>query len=90
MSETGDNPADRITHGFRAALARRPLPEELDRLLAFHARMKERYESEPGQAAELMAKAIGQRAGPVDDERVAPWVMVANVLLNLDETFTRE
>ena len=90
LSEGGANRADRIAHGFRTVLARRPGEDELDRLLEFQDRMAAKYEAEPLLASDLVGRALGGRRGSLADAGFAPWVMVANVLLNLDETFTRE
>ena len=90
LSEGGTNRADRIAHGFRTVLARRPDEGELDRLLEFQDRMAAKYEAEPLLASDLVGKALGGRHADLEDAGFAPWVMVANVLLNLDETFTRE
>ena len=90
LSEGGTNRAARISHGFRTVLARRPGADELDRLLEFQDRMTAKYEAEPLLASDLVGKALGSRRASLADEGFAPWVMVANVLLNLDETFTRE
>ena len=90
LSEGGTNRADRISHGFRTVLARMPAEDELDRLLAFQDHMAAKYEAEPLLASDLVGKALGGRRGSLADSGFAPWVMVANVLLNLDETFTRE
>ena len=90
LSEGGTNRADRIAHGFRTVLARRPGKDELDRLLEFQERMAANYEAEPLLASNLAEKALGGRQASLADAGFASWVMVANVLLNLDETFTRE
>jgi hypothetical protein len=90
LSEGGTSGADRISHGFRSVLARTPRAEELDRLLELLDRMASRYAADPAEAADLVGKALGGRLADQPDASFAPWVMVANVLLNLDETFTRE
>ena len=90
LSEGGTNRADRISYGFRTVLTRTPAEAELDRLLAFQDRMAAKYEAEPMQASDLVEKALGGRQASLADSGFAPWIMVANVLLNLDETFTRE
>ena len=41
-------------------------------------------------ASNLVGKALSGRQANLADSGFAPWIMVANVLLNLDETFTRE
>ena len=90
LSEPGRSPEDRISRGFRAVLARRPARHELDRLSALLAGMKEKYEAAPAEAAGLFESAFPARDTDLQPHEAAPWVMVANVLLNLDETFTRE
>ena len=86
LSEGGAGSAGRLEHGFRAVLARRPQEGELRRLEGFLERMRKRYSAAPAEAADLVAMALPGQS----EAALAPWVMVANVLLNLDETFTRE
>ena len=91
LLEGGAGSADRVIHGFRSVLTRRPSPAELERLLAFHGRMAAEFGADPGRAAQLVAAAFaagGSDAGEPAD--AAPWVMVANVLLNLDGTYIKE
>lgn len=90
LAEGSTSGADRISHGFRSVLGRTPRAGELDRLLRFLDRMAAKYEAEPAEAGDLVGKALGGRRANRPDTSFAPWVMVANVLLNLDETFTRE
>ncbi len=90
LSEGGSNRADRISHGFRTVLARKPAEDELARLLQFQDRMAAKYEAEPMLASNLVGKALSGRQANLANSGFAPWIMVANVLLNLDETFTRE
>ena len=90
LASSGPSRAERIVHGFRTVLAREPSPGEVSRLEAFLDRMAARYEAEPGMAADLVAKASLSPPANLAESQFAPWVMVANVLLNLDETFTRE
>ncbi|MFI5184315.1 MAG: DUF1549 and DUF1553 domain-containing protein, partial [Vicinamibacteria bacterium] len=71
LAEAGSTPAERAAHGFRICTGRRPGTVEIERLVAFYARERERY------------------SGGEDAERAA-WTMVANVLLSLDETITKE
>jgi hypothetical protein len=73
----GDDTA-KLQHGFRVAVSREPTPRELTRLQAFLVR----------QQAELNTDEV-KTISPDDPSR-APWVMVARVLLNLDEFITRE
>lgn len=90
LREGGTSGPERISHGFRTVLAREPRADEMSRLEDFLERTVAKYEAAPTEAASLVARALpGRRLDP-QDAVTAPWVMVANVLLNLDETFTRE
>ncbi len=70
-----------IQYGFRCCTARMPQPQELDRLQALYHRMLERYRTNP----EATRKLVGN-----NDPTLAAWTMVAHVMLNLDETITKE
>jgi hypothetical protein len=77
----------RATHGFRLAVSRYPTPEELDRLVRYHGDERARFDADRVAAFEATA---GVWDGSHDVADVAAWTMVANVLLNLDETITKE
>jgi hypothetical protein len=66
----GDDRA-RAERAFRLCVARRPDPEELERLLAAVRADRAHFAAAP-------------------DPELSAWTMVANVLLNLDETLTKE
>ena len=81
-------------------LARRPSGPERVGLLAFHDQQLERLRHDP-EAAKAILGATGPAAGSPagdDDSPVllavladhAAWTMAANVVLNLDETMTKE
>lgn len=78
-----------LTHGFRLCLGRRPDARELDRLVELFDQ-EFRYFSGDLQAAKELASK-GDVAPPQDADiaRFAALTVVANVLLNLDETLTR-
>jgi hypothetical protein len=82
---------DRATLAFRLVLARKPLPAELDHLLELYRENITRYRHD-ADAAKAMAQAeldtLGG-AGNLDKAELAAWTVVANVLLNLDETVTK-
>ena len=68
---------------FRLCLARHPAPEEKQRLLALL--------DEEGHVQPVAAPPVASKPGAPDDLRhLAAWTTVARVLLNLDETITRE
>jgi hypothetical protein len=82
LQEGGPDDAARLDWAFRRCTARRPSPREREILLGFLAKQKERFEG----AQESLRAFAGADAAP---ERGA-WTALARVLLNLDETITRE
>jgi hypothetical protein len=80
MSRGTASDAERATYVFRRLLTRPPEPDELQRLLEFRATQLQRLKS-----GELSAREIGG----ADDTDLASWVMLARVVMNLDETITK-
>ncbi|HKB01249.1 MAG TPA: PSD1 and planctomycete cytochrome C domain-containing protein [Gemmataceae bacterium] len=70
----------KLRHAFRLCVAREPTDRELGRLQAFLARQQSELAGKPEEAKKLSPSAPDR----------APWVMLARVLLNLDEFITRE
>jgi hypothetical protein len=81
IEDAGPNADDRLTYAFRRVLTRLPTPAEKDMLLSMLERQRKRFE-----AGELNAKEFVGEASP----ELAAWTTVARVLLNLDETITKE
>ena len=78
--------AERLTRAFRLCMARAPSDDEVKTLLAYQQRERARFEKDAQAARQVLAD--GSSAG--DAAERAAWTMVANVLLNLDETLTKE
>ncbi|MCS7301747.1 MAG: PSD1 and planctomycete cytochrome C domain-containing protein [Fimbriimonadales bacterium] len=70
-----------LRYGFRCCTAREPTPAELQRLEQLYQRMREHYARQPDAAQRLVGEPNSHRAA---------LTLVANTLLNLDETITRE
>jgi hypothetical protein len=90
MEVEAAGPRERVVAGFRRCVSRRPTDAELERLLQFYEEERQRFESDPAAADALIGEAASAEEGPSPDP--AEWAacaMVANVLLNLDETITR-
>ncbi len=87
MTDVHSEPAERATYAFRRALTRHPRADELDRILAYYGQQLERYRQDETAAAKVVG---AYRVQDVDVAEQAAWTMVANVLLNLDETITKE
>ena len=87
QSEGGETLADRIAFGFRLTVARPPSPTELSKVSDFYARQLKAYQADNAAANQ----AIGAKSGAVSDApQLAALTMVANVLLNMDESLTKE
>jgi len=87
LEDAGPDAAARATYGFRRSVSRRPAPEELERLVAFWRMGVDRFQRDPKAAAEVVKD---DSVSPSQRPELAAWTMVANVLLNLDETITNE
>ena len=88
-AEAGAAPADvlraRAAHGFRLCTSRSATDVEVARIVAAYEKQLERYQADRAAAAAVMQ---GDPAGGNLAEQAA-WTLVANALLNLDETLTK-
>ena len=88
VREGGATEAERVTRGFRLVLGRQPTAVEVERLLRLHAEALADYRAVPEEARKFATDPLGpapEELGDLSD--LAAWTVVANVLLNLDETF---
>jgi hypothetical protein len=85
VTEGGDSATMRIRYGHRLVLACEPSPRVLDILLRGQADYQKAFEQDQNAAIELLEAAVDG-----DAASLASYVVVANVLLNLDETVTKE
>ncbi len=89
LSEGGESSQQRIAFLYRTVLARLPDDEEvqlvgeaLDTQLAL-------YQADPESAAAAIRVGQSQPRELVPPEQTAAWTMIANLILNLDETINR-
>jgi Protein of unknown function (DUF1553) len=82
---TGTNRA-RAAHGFRLCTSRRPTADETARIVASFEKQLAAIRAQPGAAARITKDEGG---GGADLDERAAWTLVANALLNLDETLTK-
>jgi mono/diheme cytochrome c family protein len=93
ITEGGKTDADRISYAFRRAVSRTPTPDERKELLALLDKEKARIAEGWVNPLEL---ATGRNERPADlpegetPTRLAAYMVVSRVLLNLDETITKE
>ncbi|HWJ55885.1 MAG TPA: PSD1 and planctomycete cytochrome C domain-containing protein [Vicinamibacterales bacterium] len=79
------DPRSRATLAFRLVVARDPKPAELARILAYVEGERVQFARRPDAAAKV-APSPAARQSAAD---AAAWTLAANVLLNLDETVTK-
>ncbi len=89
VREGGSTAADRAIHGFRLVLARHPVAAEVDRLVKLQAEARADYAVAPVDAKQMATDPLGPVPADlvIDLADLAAWTVVANVILNLDETF---
>jgi hypothetical protein len=89
MKEAGPNVNARATYGFRLCVTRMPRDAELEQLHTLFRESLDKYQKN-STAARAMATAGGMNVPPgMNVAELAAWTVVANVLLNLDETVTK-
>jgi hypothetical protein len=93
LKEGGNNDAERLTYLFRRALARPPTGDERTDLLALLAKQNARIAEGWVNANQI----AGSKDEPVPDlpngstpTQLAAYTVVSRVILNLDETITKE
>ena len=90
MNEGGVKPAERITHAFRLAVARKPTEAELKILLDGFNYHLANYFSEPESAAKLSGVGESAKNPNLDARELAAYTATASVILNMDQTITKE
>ena len=90
IKEGGDHASDRVSFGFRLATARFPRPEEVEILSNSFQRYRERYLSRPQDAQLYLDHGEYPRDKMLDVSELAAYTAVASLILNLDETITKE
>jgi hypothetical protein len=89
IREGGSTPELRLGYGFRLATARTPSQQELSILLeGLHHDVQ--YFQSNQEAAQRLIQHGESAAQVAQPDRLAAYMLAANVLLNLDECITRE
>jgi hypothetical protein len=90
MLEGGATPASRLDYGFKLALARAPHDRERTVLLASLHHYLDRYKTDAAAAQKLLTQGESPVSPGLDKSELAAYSTVASMLLNLDETVTKE
>ncbi|WP_010581821.1 PSD1 and planctomycete cytochrome C domain-containing protein [Schlesneria paludicola] len=89
MVEGGQTPDAKMTYGFRWVTARPPTAKELEVLLKSLEKQRAAFSADPASAEHLLAYGDSPRNTTLDPLEYAAWTMVANLMINLDETITK-
>jgi len=86
MNAAGPKPEEKIRRGFELCISREPTDRERKEILDLHDKTKARFANDPEKAKSVATKPLGAAPEGTDVADLAAWTVVANVLLNLDET----
>ncbi|MCC6677590.1 MAG: PSD1 domain-containing protein [Phycisphaerales bacterium] len=89
IDEAGPDSGSRLVLGFRLCTGRRPDAAELARLRMLIDQQLARYETDESAARSLSGAGTAGSGRAYGEAETAAWTVVANVLLNLDETLTK-
>ncbi|HEY6988627.1 MAG TPA: PSD1 and planctomycete cytochrome C domain-containing protein [Bryobacteraceae bacterium] len=92
LQEAGSSDEARITYAFRRCVARKPSDREVTELKSLLNKEEQRYSGKLDPWELLADDAAHRPALPknVSPAEAASWTLVSRVLLNLDETITKE
>jgi len=90
MEVSSASPAVRLSAAFQAATGRRPQPAELAILRRNLDDQRGRFRSDPAAARALLESGESRPDPKLDPVDLAAYTAVAQLILNLDETITRE
>jgi hypothetical protein len=89
MTEGGTRPEDRIRFAFKTVLSRPPSATELEVVRSTFGRFLERYQADPESARKAIHVGESAPRSGLPETELAAYTLTANLLLNLDETVTR-
>ncbi len=90
LTEGGSTPEARLAYAYRRTLGRLPTPTETKILLAGLQMRLTKYRAEPDAALKLVSTGDSPRDPKLDTAELAAYTLTASILLNLDETITKE
>jgi len=90
LTEAGPTSDERLVYGFRLAVAREPDDSERAVLRRALNRALDRYQTSAADAEQLLDLGESDRDASLPADEHAAYANVASLMLNLDETITRE
>ena len=89
LTEGGPDDSARIDFAFRSCVGRSPTRMEKDRLAALLDQQMKGFRRDAKDAAALIDVGSADRPATLGSRKLAAWMVLANVLFNLDETLTK-
>lgn len=89
LTEGGITPDDRLSYGFRLVTARRPLDHERGILKDAFEQQLAKFAANAEAAKQAISYGESKPKVELNPSELAAYTMVANVLLNMDETLTK-
>lgn len=89
LTEGGTTPEQRITFAWRTVLSRSPRPDELAVVQKSLDQYLTRYRSDAEAARKVIAVGESKPKSGLPEPELAAYTLLANLVLNLDETVTR-
>jgi hypothetical protein len=89
MTEGGKDAEARVAFAFRLATGRKITKDEAKVLLNLYAQQLAEYQQNKESADKLLTVGTFKATPELDQAELAAWTMVANTILNLDETITK-
>lgn len=90
VSVAAEIDAAKLDYAFRVVTARFPTPQERGILQGRLATLRRQFAADPDAAKQLAAVGEAARPESLDPVEHAAWTALCSLLLNLDETLTRE
>lgn len=90
LAAGGDSDRDRLAYGFRLATGRHPSDAELEILMSSYERKRKLFAEDSEAAAQYISHGESDTKLDLSDQQLAAYTTVASILLNLDETITKE
>jgi hypothetical protein len=90
MTEGGASPEERVSYGYRLLLARTPDAPRRRALVKALDGFAAGFRADGGAASEFLRQGESAARPGLDERELAAYASVANLILNLDETITKE
>ena len=87
--EGGSTDESRITWLYRTVISRRPAADELELVAKALQKQRDVFKADPNAAKKAIEVGESSPKNVAPAEETAAWTMIANLVLNLDETVCR-